>query len=148
MAESVNLTELNLPQLEILKSQLEFLSTSIAQFKVVQTKYVEAKDCLAMLNNKGKELLVPLMRSSYVPGKLRDVEHVLVDMGTACYVETTAEDAKGFFKRKIGFLTKQMEKSQPPWEERHVMKQAVMEMRRQKSQQLTVLGANSSYCLR
>uniref|UniRef100_A0A8C0RHI2 Uncharacterized protein n=1 Tax=Canis lupus familiaris TaxID=9615 RepID=A0A8C0RHI2_CANLF len=42
MTQSVNITELNLPQLEMLKNQLdqevEFLSTSIAQLKVVQTK--------------------------------------------------------------------------------------------------------------
>ena len=93
MAQSVNITELNLPQLEMLKNQLdqevEFLSTSIAQLKVVQTKYVEAKDCLNVLkkNNEGKELLVPLTSSMYVPGKLHDVEHVLIDVGTGYYVE-------------------------------------------------------------
>uniref|UniRef100_A0A2K5PDY7 Prefoldin subunit 5 n=1 Tax=Cebus imitator TaxID=2715852 RepID=A0A2K5PDY7_CEBIM len=66
MAQSINIAELNLPQLEMLKNQLdqevEFLSTSIAQLKVVETKYVGAKDCLNVLNksNEGKELLVPL----------------------------------------------------------------------------------------
>ncbi|ELK35295.1 Prefoldin subunit 5 [Myotis davidii] len=58
MAQSVNITELNLPQLEMLKNQLdqevEFLSTSIAQLKVVQTKYVEAKDCLNVLNKSNE----------------------------------------------------------------------------------------------
>ena len=74
MAQLVNITKMNLPQLEMLKNQLgqevEFLSTSIAQLKVVQTKYVEAKDCLNVLNksNEGKELLVPLTSSVYVPG--------------------------------------------------------------------------------
>uniref|UniRef100_A0A0D9QZM3 Prefoldin subunit 5 n=1 Tax=Chlorocebus sabaeus TaxID=60711 RepID=A0A0D9QZM3_CHLSB len=129
MAQSINITELNLPQLEMLKNQLdqevEFLSTSIAQLKVVQTKYVEAKDCLNVLNksNEGKELLVPLTSSMYVPGKLHDVEHVLIDVGTGYYVEKTAEDAKDFFKRKIDFLTKQMEKIQPALQEKHAMKQ-------------------------
>uniref|UniRef100_A0A8C0LD31 Prefoldin subunit 5 n=1 Tax=Canis lupus dingo TaxID=286419 RepID=A0A8C0LD31_CANLU len=129
MAQSVNITELNLPQLEMLKNQLdqevEFLSTSIAQLKVVQTKYVEAKDCLHVLNknNEGKELLVPLTSSMYVPGKLHDVEHVLIDVGTGYYVEKTVEDAKDFFKRKIDFLTKQMEKIQPALQEKHAMKQ-------------------------
>nr|XP_035109644.1 prefoldin subunit 5-like [Callithrix jacchus] len=154
MAQSINITELNLPQLEMLKNQLdqevEFLSTSIAQLKVVQTKYVEAKDCLNVLNksNEGKELLVPLTSSMYVPGKLHDVEHVLIDVehvlidvGTGYYVEKTAEDAKDFFKRKIDFLTKQMEKIQPALQEKHAMKQAVMEMMSQKIQQLTALGA-------
>uniref|UniRef100_A0A5F4WJS6 Prefoldin subunit 5 n=1 Tax=Callithrix jacchus TaxID=9483 RepID=A0A5F4WJS6_CALJA len=153
-SQSINITELNLPQLEMLKNQLdqevEFLSTSIAQLKVVQTKYVEAKDCLNVLNksNEGKELLVPLTSSMYVPGKLHDVEHVLIDVehvlidvGTGYYVEKTAEDAKDFFKRKIDFLTKQMEKIQPALQEKHAMKQAVMEMMSQKIQQLTALGA-------
>uniref|UniRef100_E9PZ62 Prefoldin 5 n=2 Tax=Mus TaxID=862507 RepID=E9PZ62_MOUSE len=102
MAQSINITELNLPQLEMLKNQLDQM---------------------------------------YVPGKLHDVEHVLIDVGTGYYVEKTAEDAKDFFKRKIDFLTKQMEKIQPALQEKHAMKQAVMEMMSQKIQQLTALGA-------
>nr|XP_040136507.1 prefoldin subunit 5 isoform X2 [Ictidomys tridecemlineatus] len=120
MAQSINITELNLPQLEMLKNQLDQV------FVFVFT---------------GKELLVPLTSSMYVPGKLHDVEHVLIDVGTGYYVEKTAEDAKDFFKRKIDFLTKQMEKIQPALQEKHTMKQAVMEMMSQKIQQLTALGA-------
>uniref|UniRef100_A0A8B9S140 Prefoldin subunit 5 n=1 Tax=Accipiter nisus TaxID=211598 RepID=A0A8B9S140_9AVES len=129
MAQTVNVGELPLPQLELLKGQLdqevEFLSSSIAQLKVVQTKYVEAKDCLNVLNksNEGKDLLVPLTSSMYVPGKLSDVERVLIDVGTGYYVEKTADDARDFFKRKIDFLTKQMEKIQPALQEKHAMKQ-------------------------
>ena len=110
---------------------------------MVQTKYVEAKDCLNVLkkNNEGKELLAPLTSSMYVPGKLHDVEHVPIDVGTGYYVEKTAEDAKDFFKRKIDFLTKQMEKIQPALQEKHAVKQAVTEMMSQKIQQLTTLGA-------
>ncbi|XP_037267683.1 prefoldin subunit 5 [Falco biarmicus] len=147
MAQAVNVGELTLPQLELLKGQLdqevEFLSSSIAQLKVVQTKYVEAKDCLNVLNksNEGKDLLVPLTSSMYVPGKLSDVERVLIDVGTGYYVEKTADDARDFFKRKIDFLTKQMEKIQPALQEKHAMKQAVVEMMSQKIQQLTALGA-------
>ncbi|KAF0035021.1 hypothetical protein F2P81_012779 [Scophthalmus maximus] len=126
---AVNLADLSLPQLEGLKTQLdqeiEFLTSSIGQLKVVQTKYVEAKDSLNVLNknNKGKELLVPLTSSMYVPGTLNDVENVLVDVGTGYYVEKKVEDSKGFFKRKIEFLTKQIEKIQPALQEKHAMKQ-------------------------
>ncbi|XP_053153389.1 prefoldin subunit 5 [Hemicordylus capensis] len=150
MAQQVNISELSLPQLEVLKNQLdqevEFLSSSIAQFKVVQTKYVEAKDCLSVLNksNEGKELLVPLSSSMYVPGKLSDVGHVLIDVGTGYYVEKSVDDAREFFKRKIDFLTKQMEKIQPALQEKHAMKQAVMEMMSQKIQQLTAAGASQA----
>ena len=54
LPQSVNITELNLRLLKILKNQMdqevEFLSTPIAQLKVVQMKYVEAKDCFNVLN--------------------------------------------------------------------------------------------------
>ncbi|XP_012680294.1 prefoldin subunit 5 [Clupea harengus] len=139
---AVNLTELALPQLEGLKNQLEqeteFLTSSIAQLKVVQTKYVEAKDSLSVLNknNKGKELLVPLTSSMYVPGTLNDVDNVLVDVGTGYYVEKNVDDTKDFFKRKIDFLTKQIEKIQPALQEKHSMKQAVVEVMSMKLQQL------------
>uniref|UniRef100_K7FFW4 Prefoldin subunit 5 n=2 Tax=Pelodiscus sinensis TaxID=13735 RepID=K7FFW4_PELSI len=96
----------------------------------------------------GKELLVPLTSSMYVPGKLSDVGHVLVDVGTGYYVEKTADNARDFFKRKIDFLTKQMEKIQPALQEKHTMKQAVMEMMSQKIQQLTATGASQAVATR
>ncbi|XP_027033612.1 prefoldin subunit 5-like [Tachysurus fulvidraco] len=147
---AVNLTELSLPQLEGLKSQLdqetEFLSSSIAQLKVVQTKYVEAKDSLNILrkSNEGKELLVPLTSSMYVPGTLNDVEHVLINVGTGYFVEKNVEDGKDFFKRKIDFLTKQIEKIQPTLQEKYAMKQAVVEVMNMKLQQLHSQQASQS----
>lgn len=85
----------------------------------------------------------------YVPGSLNDVENVLVDVGTGYYVEKVnifriewwklpnilyhgyfvfpsmqnVEDSKAFFKRKIEFLTKQIEKIQPVLQEKHATKQ-------------------------
>ncbi|XP_049590415.1 prefoldin subunit 5 [Syngnathus scovelli] len=139
---AINLADLSLPQLEGLKSQLdqevEFLTSSISQLKIVQAKYVDAKDNLNSLNkkNQGKELLVPLTSSMYVPGTLNDVEHVLVDVGTGYYVEKNVADSKAFFKRKLDFLTKQIEKIQPALQEKHAMKQAVIEVMNVKIQQL------------
>uniref|UniRef100_A0A8C2HMP2 Prefoldin subunit 5 n=1 Tax=Cyprinus carpio TaxID=7962 RepID=A0A8C2HMP2_CYPCA len=149
---AVNLTELSLPQLEGLKTQLdqetEFLSSSIAQLKVVQTKYVEAKDSLNVLNksNEGEYYFVPLtaLLQMYVPGKLNDVDHVLVDVGTGYFVEKNVEDGKEFFKRKIDFLTKQIEKIQPALQEKHAMKQAVVEVMNMKLQQLHSQQASQS----
>ncbi|KAJ8367341.1 hypothetical protein AAFF_G00320750 [Aldrovandia affinis] len=63
----------------------------------------------------------------YVPGTLSDVEHVLVDVGTGYYVEKNVEATKEFFKRKIDFLTKQIEKIQPALQEKHAMKQALQQ---------------------
>ncbi|XP_048369063.1 prefoldin subunit 5-like [Sphaerodactylus townsendi] len=139
MAQQVSISELSLPQLEVLKSQLdqavEFLSSSITQLKMVQTKYMEAKDCLTVLNksNESKELLVLFCSSMYVPGKLSDSDQVLIDMGTGYYVEKSVEGTRYCFK--IDFLTKLMEKIQSALQEKHAMKQAVVEMMSEKIQQ-------------
>ena len=37
--------------------------------------------------NGGKDILVPLTGSMYVPGKLSDTEKVVVEIGTGYYVE-------------------------------------------------------------
>ena len=60
----------------------------------------------------GKQILVPLTSSLYVPGKLADTEHVLVDVGTGFYVEKTTADAQTFYNAKIeelGKNTKELE---------------------------------------
>ncbi|NXY00492.1 PFD5 protein, partial [Centropus bengalensis] len=111
--------------------EVEFLSSSIAQLKVVQTKYVEAKDCLNVLNKSNEGKQDPLTPS---PGRDPLPWAPFLLPKTSC-------DARDFFKRKIDFLTKQMEKIQPPLQEKHAMKQAVVEMMSQKIQQLTALGA-------
>uniref|UniRef100_A0A670HSF1 Prefoldin subunit 5 n=1 Tax=Podarcis muralis TaxID=64176 RepID=A0A670HSF1_PODMU len=80
MAQQVNITELSLPQLEVLKNQLD----------------------------------------------------------------QSVDDARDFFKRKIDFLTKQMEKIQPALQEKHAMKQAVIEMMSHKIQQLTAAGTSQA----
>ncbi|TTS00794.1 Prefoldin subunit 5 [Bagarius yarrelli] len=72
----------------------------------------------------------------YVPGTLNDVEHVMINVGTGYYVEKNVEDGKDFFKRKIEFLTKQIEKIQPTLQEKYAMKQAVVEVMNMKLQQL------------
>ena len=44
---------------------------------------------------------MPLTSSLYVPGKLTDHEHVLVDVGTGYFVEKDVESAKDFYERKV-----------------------------------------------
>ncbi|XP_067884606.1 prefoldin subunit 5 [Heterodontus francisci] len=150
MSQAVNVADLPLQQLEALRSQLEqeteFLTSSIQQLKLVQTKYVESKESLNKLSkdNAGKDVLVPLTSSMYVPGKLHDVEHVLIDVGTGYYVEKTVCEARNFFKRKVEFLTKQIEKVQPALQEKYTIKQAVIEMLNQKIQHISALNASQS----
>ena len=52
---------------------------------------------------EGKDILVPLTGSMYVPGTLVQPEKVIVDVGTGYYVEKDITAAKDYFQRKVIF---------------------------------------------
>ncbi|XP_071101631.1 prefoldin subunit 5-like [Haliotis cracherodii] len=130
--QTVDLTTLPIQQLNQLSQQLDqsFFTNSMNQLKLAQGKFVESQECLnkATPDNLNKDILVPLTSSMYVPGELSDVQNVLVDIGTGYYVEMTIDQGKDYFKRKVEFLTKQIEKIQPIMQEKYRMKQAVLEV--------------------
>ena len=86
--QAVDLTKLNLMQLTQFKngldSDLQFYQESLQNLKMGQTKYQEAGESLSCMNptSEGKEVLVPLTGSMYVPGVLAQPEKVVVDIGT------------------------------------------------------------------
>jgi len=45
----------------------------------------------------GKQVLVPLTSSLYVPGKLSDVENVVVDVGTGYYIKKVSASSCGLY---------------------------------------------------
>ncbi|XP_041460242.1 prefoldin subunit 5-like [Lytechinus variegatus] len=138
--QQVDLMQLPIPQLNGLKEQLdqevEMMQGSLQQLKMAQSRFMESSESIAKLNsdNEGKEMLVPLTSSLYVPGKLQDVNNVLIDIGTGYYVEKSLEEAKKYFKRKVDFVTKQMEKVQPVLIEKSKMRQVVTEVMNMKIQ--------------
>ncbi|KAF1835519.1 Prefoldin alpha subunit [Decorospora gaudefroyi] len=104
----IEITSLPVPQLQELKTQLDaeltHLSTSFQSLRTAQSKF---RDCLASIasgisaSTAQKPLLVPLTSSLYVPGKLTDHEHVLVDVGTGFFVEKDIVGARDFYERKV-----------------------------------------------
>ncbi|XP_077993680.1 prefoldin subunit 5-like [Glandiceps talaboti] len=132
--QQVNLMQLPLPQLDALKNQVEqeldFFSNSINQLRIGQTKLAEAAESVAKIrqDSQGSEMLVPLTSSLYVPGKLNDVNKVLIEIGTGYYVEKTVKDAEDYYKRKIEFITKQVEKLTVLLQEKVKLKQTVVEV--------------------
>jgi prefoldin alpha subunit len=43
----------------------------------------------------GREILIPLTSSLYIPGRLTDVENVVIDVGTGYYVKKVSCLARG-----------------------------------------------------
>ena len=77
-------------------------------------RFVESGESLTRMNKDadGKDVLVPLTGSMYVPGKLTNADKVTVDIGTGYYVEKSSKDAKDYFDRKVKFVTENMERVQ------------------------------------
>ncbi|XP_070536909.1 prefoldin subunit 5-like isoform X2 [Ptychodera flava] len=136
----INLVQLPLPQLDHLKNQveqeLEFFSTSLSQLRIGQNKLTEAAESVSKLreDRRGSDILVPLTSSLYVPGKLCDVEKVLIEIGTGYYVEKSLKDAEDYYKRKMEFISVQIEKVANLLQEKAKLKQAVVEVMQMKIQ--------------
>ncbi|KAG0227298.1 subunit of tubulin prefoldin [Actinomortierella wolfii] len=118
MSKQIELQDLEVPQLVDVKKQLEeelqHLTSSFAQLKQAQNRFVDCMEsCKSITSaNQDKTILVPLTSSLYVPGKLADVEKVIVDVGTGYYVEKSREDAIKFYDTKIKFLKENLDKIQ------------------------------------
>ncbi|KAL6262115.1 prefoldin subunit 5 [Pogonomyrmex barbatus] len=128
------LPNLNLQQLTMFKQQLDqelgVFQDSLHTLKIAQSRFQESGSCLEKItpNTEGNEILVPLTGSMYVSGKLADANNVIVDIGTGYYAEKSIEDAKDYFKRKVEYVTEQMEKIQQVGIERTKLREAAMDI--------------------
>ncbi|KAF9445434.1 Prefoldin alpha subunit [Macrolepiota fuliginosa MF-IS2] len=113
--QTINVNDLDVAQLADIKKQLEdelnHLTSSFAQLKQAQAKF---KGCIDNINaikpqNKDKVILVPLTNSLYVPGKLSDVEHVVVDVGTGYFVKKTRPQAAKYYSQKVDYIKTNLE---------------------------------------
>ncbi|TIC19445.1 hypothetical protein E3Q13_01215 [Wallemia mellicola] len=83
-------------------------------------QFKQSASAVAEINpaNKEKKVLVPLTTSLYVPGKLTDVENVLVDIGTGYYVKKTTQEADKHYKSKVDYVNKNLETLQQTLEKK------------------------------
>ena len=77
-------------------------------------RFQESGDSLSKMNpeSDGKDVLVPLTGSMYVPGQLSNPGKVIVDIGTGYYVEKDSKQAADYFNRKVKYVTENMERVQ------------------------------------
>eukprot|EP01105_Mastigella_eilhardi_P018876 TRINITY_DN4404_c0_g1_i1.p1 TRINITY_DN4404_c0_g1~~TRINITY_DN4404_c0_g1_i1.p1 ORF type:complete len:169 (-),score=75.21 TRINITY_DN4404_c0_g1_i1:60-503(-) len=93
------------------EAEVEQLSVSLEALNMAAEKFADAKDALNVLTpaSKGKEVLVPLTSSLYVPGVLDDTEHVTLSVGANYYVKKPIKGAQDYFDRRTVELQGQME---------------------------------------
>ncbi|XP_014225784.1 prefoldin subunit 5 [Trichogramma pretiosum] len=138
--QQVDLTQLNLAQLTQLKQQLDqelsVFQDSLTRLKIAQGKYQESNESLDKFTPEaeGKDILVPLTGSMYVPGKLINTSKVVIDVGTGYYTEQYIADAKEYFKRRINYVTEQIMKIQAMGQEKSKIREAMMDVMEMKLQ--------------
>lgn len=126
---------------------------SLETLKIAQNKLTDSGESLKKINKEslGADILVPLSGSMYVPGKIADAENVIIDIGTGYYVQKVnlvvilmriimivmvmnsfffkdMEGAVDYFKRKVNFITEQMEKIQEMGLEKSKVRDAIVEV--------------------
>ncbi|EIN04514.1 Prefoldin-domain-containing protein [Punctularia strigosozonata HHB-11173 SS5] len=113
--QQINVTDLDLQQLSDVRRQLEeeltHLTNSFTQLKAALAKFSACIENVKEINpeNKDKTTLVPLTNSLYVPGKLCDVENVIVDVGTGYYVKKSRQQATKYYQAKVDFVRGNLE---------------------------------------
>ncbi|ODV84114.1 hypothetical protein CANARDRAFT_29290 [[Candida] arabinofermentans NRRL YB-2248] len=109
MSQKVDLTKLQPEQIMQFKNQLnqelEHLQTSFQALKTAQMKYKECNENVKQVSqNNDQETLIPLTSSLYVPGKVKNSDLFLIDVGTGYYVEKSTEEASKFFNGRLSKL--------------------------------------------
>ena len=97
---------------EQIEGEIEQLKQNMAQLQNGVKRYHTSGRAIEALKDEtgGKEMLVPLTSSLYVPGILGDTDTILLDIGTGYFVEKSPEDGVDYCKRKVNMVRENMEK--------------------------------------
>lgn len=132
------LSALTLDQLIQLKSQfegeLQKLTASIQLTNETVVKTNSAKDALAQFaaTEPGKEMLVPITESMYLPGVVEETKRPIIELGTGYFAETSVENATNFFNRRLARLNKQQESLRATFKEKQSQYQITVQIINQK----------------
>ncbi|GAA6007576.1 Gim5p [Rhodotorula paludigena] len=135
---TVSLQDLSAEQIAQVRSQLEqelkHLTTAFGDLKSAQSKFMACMESLDSVKpaNKDKKVLIPLTSSLYVPGRIKDAESVLVDIGTGYFVEKGTKEAKTMYNTKVLSLKSNLATLQSQIEKKQDNFQACGEMLRVK----------------
>mmetsp|Transcript_19288 Transcript_19288/g.27137 ORF Transcript_19288/g.27137 Transcript_19288/m.27137 type:complete len:173 (-) Transcript_19288:111-629(-) len=105
--KAMDLDSMSLEQLNSLKqneeSRLQAITTHWTTLRNSAVRFSSAKEAISSISpaHDLREIMVPLTESLYVPGRIRDPNKVVVDIGTGFYVEKTAKEAQAFLERKL-----------------------------------------------
>jgi Prefoldin subunit len=92
----VDLSTMGVEQLDQLRqqlvSELSELDGHMRNLTMVVNRFLETKEAVQGLTKveEGRDIMLPLTSSVYVPAKIHDVKHVVVDIGTGYYAKNVS----------------------------------------------------------
>lgn len=127
------------------QEEIDHFTTSLDALNMALSKYHDCLQNIQKISKKeqeNKDILVSLSPSLYVPGKIKNNDKFLVDVGTGYYIEKSAEDASTFYQNKINQLKQDYskvtqiinEKSQTLARMDEILKQKVVQQQQQAKQ--------------
>ncbi|KAH8359953.1 hypothetical protein KR093_009776 [Drosophila rubida] len=114
--EMIDLTKLSPDQLMQIKQEFEqemgSIQDSLSTLHGCKAKYAGSKDALESFQPdwENRQILVPLTSSMYVPGRIKDLNNFIIDIGTGYYIEKDLDGSKDYFKRRVEYVQEQIEK--------------------------------------
>ncbi|EDW24564.1 GL24222 [Drosophila persimilis] len=114
--EMIDLTKLSPDQLMQIKQEFEQemgnIQESLSTLHGCKAKYAGSKEALETFQPdwENRQILVPLTSSMYVPGRVKDLNNFVIDIGTGYYIEKDLEGSKDYFKRRVEYVQEQIEK--------------------------------------
>ena len=104
--QEVDITKIPPQQLVELKKAIEAeaqqLQVHYQQLLEATKKFSDSQSVLAYMKQRagGREVMVPLTSSLYVPGVMEDSQNVLVEVGAGYFIEKSTDDATTYCDRK------------------------------------------------
>ncbi|KAF9620031.1 hypothetical protein IFM89_010647 [Coptis chinensis] len=102
--------KMSVEQLKAVKEQIDqevvFLQDSLSNVRSASTRLEIASNALhdLSLRPQGKQMLVPLTASLYVPGTLDSADKVVIDISTDYFIEKTMAKGKEYCERKMNLM--------------------------------------------
>merc|ERR550514_1090568 len=134
----------NLQQLGQIKQQLDTdtqnLQVTAATLSEASSRFLQSGKCVEQLakSKEGEEILVPLTSSLYIPGTIKNLKSVLVEVGTGYYCSKSIPAAKKYCDDKVSMINEQvstMNKTLKEKQNQLGQVEAVMQQRQQEAQQ-------------
>lgn len=116
------------------------ITTSLSQLSNAVARLTASKENATQIAgmSEGRDVMVPLTSSIYVPGRIADTKKVLIDIGTGFFVEKSPAAAEKHFARRATLLKEEADKATQVHTQKRQQLEAVSAVLQRKTAELAM----------